>query len=148
MARGFTVTEGIARPPEVVWATLADPARMPLWMDSVEAMNPAEPGPLGEGSRLLARLKTRGRGGDSEVRIVAWEPGRRMALSSSEGGVTAVYDYSCRATITGTEVTLEARCEAQGLLWRLLHPLVATMMKRTDGKQLADLRRMLEQDAR
>lgn len=146
MARGFTVSESIRRPPETVWALLADPALMPLWMDSVEAMAPAQAGPLGEGSRLQARLTTRGRGADSEVRIVGWEPGRRMALSSSEGGVTAVYDYRCRPAGAGTEVTLDARCEVQGWLWRLLHPLIAFMMKRTDGKQLANLKRVVEQD--
>ena len=145
MAKGFVVTEEIASAPDLVWAALTDPARMPLWMGSIAKVRPADPRPLAEGSRLITTLASaRGKGQAREARIVAWEPESRFALASEEGGVSAIYEYRCAPSQHGTRVTLDARCTARGFPWRLLHPLIAYLMARSDGGQLKALKRLVE----
>ena len=56
---------------------------------------------------------------------------------------SANYDYVLEPTDDGTRITLDARCRATGP-WRLIHPLIVFAMKRSDGDQLAKLRRVVE----
>ncbi len=76
--------------------------------------------------------------------IVGWSPPLELALRSRQGGITAIYTYRCTPAGDGTLVTLQASCSAEGLLWQLLHPLIAMMMKRADGGQLAALKALAE----
>ena len=144
MARGFSVTETIDRPPDEVWAYLADIENAPRWMKGIRGVRRLGDGPVGEGARFMTSLSVAGRGAEREMRVAAWQPKERLALSSSERGVSAVYEYVCRPEAEGTRVTLNARCTATGFPWRLLHPLIAYMMKRTDGGQIRALKAAIE----
>ena len=53
--------------------------------------------------------------------------------------MTAVYTHSPAPDGGGTEVTLNAVCEATGF-WKLLHPMIAIAMKQNDSSQLANLK--------
>ena len=92
-------------------------------------------GPLQVGTRFT--FKSRGK--DHETRVTALEPGARIELTSTQGGVTAVYAYGVRPNGDGTVVTLEAVCSATGW-WKLIHPLIAFAMKKSDSSQLANLK--------
>ena len=92
----------------------------------------------------MSRLSVAGRGKERETRIAAWQPTSAFAIASEEGGVSAVYRYDLEPVGGRTRVTLDARCQARGFPWRLLHPLIAFAMKRADGGQLAAFKRVAE----
>ena len=135
MADGFNVKETIGRPPEEVWAYLTDFSHVKEWMTGVEEMTQITQGPLNVGSRF--RFKARGKARESEV--TAWEPGKCIALTSTQGGVTATYTYSLVSTDDGTEITLHAVCRATGF-WKLLHPIIVFAMKKSDSSHLAKIK--------
>jgi carbon monoxide dehydrogenase subunit G len=137
MAKGFTVTETIERPIDEVWGFLSDWKSMPSWMKGVDTIGPAGDGPIGEGTRVTFTA----RGAERESTIAAWEPPRVMTLVSTQGGMTATYEYSCAEVEGGTEVTLHAECVARGFMWKAMSPLIGYMMKRTDSPQLSALKR-------
>ena len=139
MARGFRVRQRIGRSPRDVWAFLSDFENAPTWMAGVEQMTKVTPGPLAEGTRYTFRARGRAR----ETRVSAFEPGRMVALTSSQGGITATYTYKVRPDGDGSEVSLDAECSAAGL-WVLLHPLIAVAMRRADSGQLARLAAVIE----
>ena len=140
MADGFSVSETIDRPASEVWAYLTDFRHAGDWMTGVEDMIQITGGALGVG----ARFKFKARGKERETEVTAWEPGRRLALTSTQGGVTATYEYSLLPSSSGsTELRLEASCHAQGL-WKLLHPLVVLAMKRSDSSHLTKLKRAMD----
>ena len=135
MAGGFSVKETIERPPEQVWVYLTDFSHAREWMTGVEEMSQINQGPIVVGSRF--RFKARGKERESE--ITALEPGKRIALTSTQGGVTATYTYSLASAGEGTEVTLNATCKATGF-WKLLHPLIVFAMKQSDSSHLPKLK--------
>ena len=135
MADGFSVKETIARSPEDVWAYLTDFANAKAWMTAVDGMTQTTQGPL----RVGTRFKFSARGRERETQVTALDPGRQIALTSTQGGVTATYTYRVAPAGGGTEVTLDAVCQASGV-WKLLHPMIAFAMKRSDSSQLANLK--------
>jgi uncharacterized protein YndB with AHSA1/START domain len=135
MSGGFTVRETIERSPQEVWGYLTDFGNAKQWMTGVEEMTPLTQGPIEVGSRF--RFKARGKERDSYV--TAFEPGKRIALTSTQGGVTATYTYSLASAGNSTEVTLNAVCHATGF-WKLLHPIIVFAMKRSDASHLAQLK--------
>jgi hypothetical protein len=104
-------------------------------MTGIEGMTPTTQAPVSVGTRL----KFRARGKERETRVTALDPGRRIALTSTQGGVTATYTYTVAPAGDGTEVTLDAVCRTSGV-WKLLHPLIVFAMRRSDSSQLADLK--------
>ena len=135
MAGGFTVRETIKRSPQEVWDYLTDFGNAKKWMTGVEEMTQITQGPLEMGT--LFRFKARGKEHESEV--TALEPGKRIALTSTQGGVTATYVYSLAPAGNDTEVSLNAECKATGF-WKLIHPIIVFAMKKSDSSHLARLK--------
>ena len=135
MADGFSVRETIPRPPADVWAYLTDFGNAQEWMTGIGPMTQTTPGALEVGTRF--RFEARGK--ERETRVTALDPGKRIALTSTQGGVTATYTYVVEPAGNGTEVTLDAVCEAAGV-WKLIHPIIVIAMKRSDSSQLANLK--------
>ena len=142
MARTISVTETINRPPEHVWEVLTDWPGAVRWMNGIESMS--IDGETAEGAHV--RFFTRGQ--DRDSLITHCEPGRSITLRSQQGGVTADYTYSIEpAGESSSRVSLEAECHFSGLLFRLLGPLIGLAIRRTDGGQIAALKRVVEADA-
>ncbi len=135
MADGFCVKEIIEHPPEDVWAYLTDFSHAKEWMTGVDEMTQITQGPIKIGTRF--RFKARGK--ERESHVTALEPGKRIALTSTQRGVTATYTYSMASVGDSTEVTLKAVCQATGF-WKLLHPIIVFAMKRSDSSHLAKLK--------
>ncbi|MEM9455918.1 MAG: SRPBCC family protein [Myxococcota bacterium] len=130
----FCVSERIPRPVEEVWAFVTDFAGAPRWMRAVDRMWVDGAGPVGEGTSLVFES----RGAERRCVVSAWEPTRRLALRSTQGGVTATYVYGFEAEGSGTRVELEAIYEFRGAI-RLVAPLIGWLVRRTDGGQLRAL---------
>lgn len=136
----FRVAVHIDRPAEEVWAELTDWSAASRWMVSGE-LRPLGDAQVGEGSRLA--FESRGKTHESEV--VAWEPPKRLALQSTQSGMTALYEYRCEPGASGgSDVTLDARCWGNGLVWKLLAPLIGYAMQRADSGQLTKLKTLIE----
>jgi uncharacterized protein YndB with AHSA1/START domain len=145
----FTITETIEAPVDAVWAVLSDPIRAPEWMKTVAAVEKTSEGETAKGASFRAASSKRGRGRHGRsVTVAEWEPGRRIALASKTGGVSAVYDYTCEADEDGkTQVTLLATCEGKGFFWTVVQPMLIFMIKSTDGGQLKRLKKLIERPA-
>ena len=139
MARTISVTETIDRSPGEVWEVLTDWPGGVRWMNGIESMSIE--GETVEGAHV--RFHTRGQDRDSV--ITHCDPGRSITLRSQQGGVTADYTYSIEALgASSSRVSLEAECHFSGLLFRLLGPLIGFAIRRTDGGQIAALKRVIE----
>ena len=88
-------------------------------------------------------MANRARGAERESQVSALDEGKRLVLTSTQGGVTAIYDYRLVPTANGTQITLDAACNATGW-WKLVHPLIAFAMKKADSPQLARLKSVVE----
>lgn len=141
MARTISVNETINAAPEQVWAVLTDWPGAVRWMNGIESMS--IDGETVEGARV--RFFTRGQ--DRESVITHCETGRSVTLRSQQGGVTADYTYSIEpAGDAASRVSLEAACSFSGLQFMLLGPLIRFAIRRTDGGQIAALKRVIEGD--
>lgn len=139
MGSGFTVRQRIDRPVQEVWAFLADMNNADKWMTGVTHMKPITPGSIGMGSKFSFSA----RGADRQTEVTAWEPQKRLALTSTQGGITARYEYSITGNERWTDVQLHAECNARGV-WRIAHPLVVFLMKKSDASHLVQLKRAIE----
>jgi len=139
MSKGFTVTQNIPHPPAKVWSYLTDFSNAPQWMPGVQHMEQTSSGPLVWGSILT--FKARGR--DYLTKVISYEQERNIALTSTQGGVTATYTYELTPNGKGTLMTLNAVCEAKGFVWSLLHPFINYAMKKTDSSQLANIKKAM-----
>ena len=141
MTQTISVAETINRRPEHVWAVLTDWPGAVRWMNGIESMS--IDGETAEGAHV--RFFTRGQNRDSL--ITHCEPGRSITLRSQQGGVSADYTYSIEpAGESSSRVSLEAECHFSGLRFRLLGPLIGFAIRRTDGGQIAALKRVIEQE--
>lgn len=135
---GFEATVMIARPVEDVWAFMTDWSRAHEWMNGVDSIEPVGGKPVEEGSTI----RFHARGAERSSILVGWQPPRTMVLQSRQGGVTATYAYSIAPAGDGARVTLRADCAMRGA-WKLLGPLIRFMMKRVDGKQPEQMKRLM-----
>lgn len=139
MSRAFLVAEVIDRPAETVWSVLTDWRRAPDWMSGVDGVREAGGTEPGTTLRFVARKRER----TSEVTAV--RPGESITLTSVQGGVRADYTYSVEPAEGTTRATLVADVTAGGL-WRAFAPALRAMIRRTDGGQLAALKRLIESE--
>jgi uncharacterized protein YndB with AHSA1/START domain len=139
MARTISVSETINASSDQVWKVLTDWPGAVRWMNGIESMS--IDGETVEGARV--RFFTRGQERDSL--FTHCDPGRSVTLRSQQGGVTADYTYSVEAVGDSlSRVSLEAECHFSGLRYRLLGPLIGFAIRRTDGGQIAALKRVVE----
>ena len=141
MPRTISVAETINRSPDQVWRVLTDWPGAVRWMNGIESMS--IDGETAEGAHV--RFFTRGQ--DRDSLITHCEPGRSITLRSQQGGVSADYTYSIEpAGESSSRVSLEAECHFSGLRYRLLGPLIGFAIRRTDGGQIAALKRVIEEE--
>ena len=140
MAKTISTSETINASSEQVWEVLTDWPGAVRWMNGIESMS--IDGETVEGARV--HFLTRGQ--DRESVITQCEPGRSLTLRSQQGGVTADYRYSIEPMgESSCLVRLEAECEFKGWRYRLLGPLIRFAIRRTDGGQIAALKRVIEE---
>lgn len=141
----FEVEQRIAAPVDTVWRYLTDPDVMGDWMPGIQATRSRDGGPLVLNSRLLFSA----RGADRTSDVVAYEVRRLITLRSTQGPITATYEYSLRPeegpapNDAATIVTLKADCVAKGPA-RLITPLLRPLIRRADQGQLRLLKSVID----
>ncbi len=130
----FHAEQSIAAPPAHVWRYLTEPDLITAWMPNVTAVTTPGSGPVSAGMTFHTTVRGRGQA----ATVVDFVPGERLALRSTQATVTATYTYSLAPDDRGTCATLTADCTATGLI-RLVMPLIAIAIRRTDGGSLGNL---------
>jgi hypothetical protein len=137
----------IARPRSEVAAYACDPDNATEWYANIESAESQTPGPLAVGSRFafVARFLGRRLAYVYEVKeLVADE---RFVMATADGPMAMETTYAwADAADGGTVMRLRNRGEPSGFS-SLLAPLMSPAVRRANRKDLARLKRILEQSA-
>ena len=128
----------IERPPEEVYAFLADPGNLARWQeDVVEAGDAGDPS-LTLGSRVTEVRTFMGKHVETTLEVTAAEPGRELSLRTLSGPVRIDVRQVLEPRNGGTRLTVSADVDpgkAFGLAWRLVRK-VAERRARADLDRL------------
>jgi uncharacterized protein YndB with AHSA1/START domain len=120
----------IARPPEDVYAYVADPANLPAWQGPVEGVDWAG-GPAEAGETFRERRTFIGRRVESTVEVLAADPGREFSVRARPGPIELVARHFLSRAGEGTLVRVEVEAVK-------VPRLVAGVAARTARKQAED----------
>jgi uncharacterized protein YndB with AHSA1/START domain len=135
----------IARPRAEVAAFAADPGNAPRWYENIESVRWETEPPVAVGSRMAFVARFLGRRLAYTYQVRELVPGERLVMSTAEGPVPMETTYMWADTDGGTRMTLRNLGEPAGLT-KLAAPAVAAAMRRANRKDLAQLKRILENE--
>ncbi|HEY5629285.1 MAG TPA: SRPBCC family protein [Candidatus Limnocylindrales bacterium] len=135
-------TTTIARPPDEVFAFVADGTTAPRWRPGV--LDIALVSGSGVGARYRQGVKgPGGRRVAADYEITGWEPGHRLAFAATAGPVRPRGEYVLEAVPEGTKITFSLTAELGGIKALLMGRAVQSSMDAEVGA-LAGLKRVLE----
>jgi polyketide cyclase/dehydrase/lipid transport protein len=140
-----TTWTDIARPRAEVAAFAADPGNAPRWYENIESVRWETEPPVAVGSRMTFVARFLGRRLAYTYQVRELVAGERLVMSTAEGPVPMETTYTWADTDGGTRMTLRNRGEPAGLT-KLAAPAVAAAMRRANRKDLAQLKRILENE--
>lgn len=141
----ITVRTLISRPVAVVAEYAADPVNAPEWYANIKAVTPHAPGtPLGVGARMDFVAHFLGRRLSYTYEITEYDPGRRLVMRTSDGPFPMRTTYTWSAEGDATVMTLRNTGTPSGF-GAILTPFMRLAMKAATTKDLANLKRILEQ---
>lgn len=139
----LTETE-IARPRDEVAAYAADIDHATEWYVNIRSVEWETPPPLAVGSRAAFVADFLGRRLSYTYEIVELVPGERLVMRTSQGPFPMETTYTWADAGEGaTRMTLRNRGEPVGFK-RVAAPLMVRAMRRANAKDLATLKRILE----
>jgi len=138
-----TTWTDIARPRAEVAAFAADPGNAPRWYENIDSVRWETEPPVVVGSRMAFVARFLGRRLAYTYQVRDLVPDERLVMSTAEGPVPMETTYTWADVDGGTRMTLRNRGEPAGLT-RLAAPAVAAAMRRANRKDLAQLKRLLE----
>ena len=127
-----------------VAAYASDPDNATRWYRNIETVEWKTPKPVAVGSKMafVARFLGRRLAYTYEVREIV--PGERFVMSTAEGPFPMQTTYTWEdAPADGTRMTLRNRGAPTGFS-RLAAPFMAMAMRRANGKDLREIKRILE----
>ena len=134
----------IAKPAEVVAAYAADPANAPVWYQNISAITWETAPPLRAGSRMAFTARFLGRELAYTYQVTDFVPAERLVMRTAQGPFPMETTYTWQAIDDGrTRMTLRNRGEPAGFS-RLAAPVMAMAIRRANGKDLRNLRAILE----
>jgi len=140
-----TTWTDIARPRAEVAAFAADPGNAPRWYENIESVRWETEPPVAVGSRMAFVARFLGRRLAYTYQVRELVAGERLVMSTAEGPVPMETTYTWADTDGGTRMTLRNRGEPAGLT-KLAAPAVAGAMRRANREDLAQLKRILENE--
>jgi carbon monoxide dehydrogenase subunit G len=133
----------ISRPPDEVFAFVADARNRPAWDESVDSEELTSPEPIGVGSTVRTELRSMGRDYVLTWKIVEHEPPSRQTTESTSGPFATALAYRLSVRDGGTLVEFAVTGRPTGVL-RLLQPLIARNTQRNLDRGFARLKEILE----
>jgi carbon monoxide dehydrogenase subunit G len=132
----------IARPPEDVFAFVADLENLPRWQPTVRDVR--WEGELHEGSQFEEVREMLGRRARSRLEVIALDPPREFSIRVVEGPVPLTVRHRLEPVDGGTRLMLDAEGEAGGLM-RLAAPIAERAAARQASQDLERLKRLVEE---
>lgn len=141
----FTVAESVTidRPVDEVFAFFTEGRAR--WDESVISEELTSPPPVGVGSTLHTRMRAVGREFSFDWRVTGYEPGARMAITSTSGIMSTSSELTFADANGATLVTVRIEAEPTGVM-RLAQAMIAGEVRSTLTASLAKAKRVLEQD--
>jgi uncharacterized protein YndB with AHSA1/START domain len=123
-------TFSVARPPEVVFDYLTDPANLAAWQTAKTSVDQLTPGPPGPGTRLRERTKPPGgREFEQVTEFSEFDRPRRVVVRVVEGPYAIDGTWSFEPEGEGTRVHFVAEGPLRGAM-RVLEPLFRRLVAR------------------
>jgi uncharacterized protein YndB with AHSA1/START domain len=142
VARSITINRPVAE----VFAYVSDISNEPAWhTDVLEARQTSE-GPIGIGTTFLIRVKPSMGVSEGVTEVIGFDPNRRQVIRGEMGSMRPTITDLFEPADRGTKFTRRIQIEASGLM-RLMLPLVRPMTGKIWTGFLANLKRVLEQEA-
>ena len=133
----------VSRPPDEVFAFVADARNRPRWDESVDSEELTSPEPIGVGSTVRTRMRSMGRDYVLTWEIVEHEPPSRQTIESTSGPFATTLAYRLSARDGGTLVEFSVVGRPTGML-RLLQPLIARNTQANLDRAFSRLKQVLE----
>jgi uncharacterized protein YndB with AHSA1/START domain len=139
----FDASIQIDRPPEQVFAFVADENNMARWHSAVQSVRQTSPGPTGVGATYhMVRHLPQGRV-ENSYEITAYQPDEALTIETTSGPTPFRYRYRFEPVATGTELSLAAEVKVSGLA-SLAAPLLRRGIKSGVEANFATLKQLLE----
>ena len=136
----------IDRPLAAVAAYAANPDNAPEWYENIRSAVWKTPKPLQVGSQVAFTAHFLGRRLAYTYRIRAYIPGQRLVMGTEEGPFPMETTYTWEAiNREQTRMTLRNAGQPAGFS-KLLAPLMATMMRKANTKDLKRIKEILEKE--
>lgn len=134
----------INRPVAVVARYATDPSNVPEWYVNIKSVEWLTPRPLTVGSRVAFVAHFLGRRLAYTYEVIEFIMNERLVMRTSEGPFPMETTYTWEFQDDGTtRMTLRNRGEPRGFS-KAVAPLMAAAMRRANGKDLAQLKTLLE----
>jgi uncharacterized protein YndB with AHSA1/START domain len=146
MAIAVTIEATVARPPDEVFAHIADIERWPSWLiaSGIVRVERSTDVPLVEGEHLVVEQRAAGRAGTFEAQVTALQPPTRLALHGRDGdGVTIDIDAALVPDSDGTSLRWSIRIGLP-LRYRMFESMARPQVERAAALDIEALRRRLE----
>jgi carbon monoxide dehydrogenase subunit G len=129
-------------PLDVAFPFVADFANSSRWDPGVESSERVDSGALEVGARFRLMVRMGGRFAPMEYRVSELEPMRRVVLTGSGSGVSAVDEILFERSGTGTHIDYTADIRLGGLL-KLVQPFLGGSFRKIARDALAGMERTL-----
>ena len=137
------ITIDIIRPPEEVFAFLADFENNPQWQNGMKACTWTSAPPLRVGSTYAQEASFLGRRILSEFEVVAYEPESMVKATSPTGTFPITFTRSVAPHGGGTRVKALIEGDSSGV-FKIAEPLLAPMVRKSIEADYARLKALLE----
>jgi len=138
-----TVHIDIARQPEAVAAYAMEAENDPRWIGGISSARRLTPSPTGVGTRVERIASFRGKRIEYVMDVVEHVPGKRIVLKTVKGPFPMEVTYAFEERNPGTRAYIRVAGNPGGFYW-LAGPLLARGVKRNVGRDLKNLKKLLE----
>ena len=146
MAIAVTIETAVARPPDEVFAHIADIDQWPSWLiaSGIVRVERSSDGPLAEGEHLEVDQRAAGRAGTFRAQVTALQPPTLLALHGRDGdGVSIDIDAAVAPAGEGTSLRWSIRIGLP-LRYRMFESMARPQVERAAALDVEALKRRLE----
>lgn len=134
----------INQPLQLVADYASNPDNAPEWYENIKAAVWKTEKPLRQGSKVAFTAQFLGKKLEYTYEFVELVPGNKLVMRTAEGPFPMETTYTWeKVNENTTRMTLRNRGNPSGFS-KLFAPLMATMMKRANNKDLRSIRKILE----
>ena len=138
----------IDRPPEEVWAVVADPTTHTAWRPALVEFRQVSEGPLEVGSRIHEKIRWRGREIEIDDVVTALEPPRRLGIRGGWKPADFELDFLLAPEDGGTIASFDWTFFPKTLLMRVATPLLGRTLRSSTKDELEGLKKYAENNPR